>query len=107
MAVEFRNVNLKVGPQTGTPSDQYVAYSDALSSTATSVDACLKAFELRFTGREHPWFRGFLKITGVTQESDRRVKITYTGGIRDSSGTFDDEYVVEGTALVIAETTTN
>ncbi len=107
MSIEFQTVTLHQPPTKGGPPSPVYATTSQFSNSVLNAEAALRGWELRFSGADHHFHRGFVQITNVEVVDGRRVKVTAEIGLRDHSGNWDDTY--EGTAdvLVIAHVADN
>ncbi len=105
MRIEFKTVTIIQTARKGAPQPITVT-SDQFSNSILNAEAALNGWDLRFTGQDHHYHDGFVKIQDV-EVVDRRVKVTALMGIRDNSGDWDDTYEGEANVLIIASIADN
>lgn len=74
------------------------------SRTIRTANCALRAFDIRYrSSSEHPLHRMIIDIDGPSK-SGTQANFTVKFGLRDASGTFDDDFGGRVEVLVIADT---
>jgi hypothetical protein len=99
------NGNLSVTGQDSGPKSASTAYTSPAELSDADVFVGMSGFHLMYTGGDHHVYRMIsqLQQTVRPETGKTTVEIGYTGGLRDSSGSWDDPYACEGRFVVLAQ----